>query len=97
MRAIVTRGRVNFFGDATPASDHVVFQRDEILVTAACAMEPDTSSTDPFVALSLGHGVATHVVKPREEEPTIKPIASTATGGRYRGPRGALLAFKNTR
>jgi len=88
---------LNFCGGATPAFTHIEIERDEFVVAAEPDQSASTTSADPFEAVNHEHRLTNRPAVVREVELPIEPVAAITTGEQYRGPRGALLAFKNTR
>jgi hypothetical protein len=99
MGAVATRGNVAFAGDATPALTYMEFKQDEFVVTADSAQASASTSIDAFKAVGHEHRITNRRIVACEEDLPINSIAGTtaAAGERYHGPRGRLLAFKNTR
>ena len=103
MTAVAKLGKfeIRFSGGATRAYDRACFNRDESVFAVVGVEERKStvSSMDPFTAVSHDHRITNRPIVACEEDSPIYPIVGTtaATGERYHGPRGRLLAFKNTR
>ena len=103
MTAVAKLGKfeIRFSGGATRAYDRACFNRDESVFAVAGVEERKStaSSVDPFTAVSHDHRITNRPIVACEEDSPIYPVAGTTavTGERYHGPRGRLLAFKNTR
>jgi len=90
---------VAFAGDATPALTYMELKQDEFVVTAHTTQGSELTSMDAFKAVSHEHRITNRPIVACEEDSPIYPMAGTtaATGERYHGPRGRLLAFKSSR
>jgi hypothetical protein len=89
---------IRFSGGATRAYDRASFCREEsVFAVAAVEQKSSTTSVDPFAALSHEYRITNGVVAACEEDSPIKSFAAKTTGELYRGSRGRLLVFKNTR
>jgi hypothetical protein len=101
MTAVAKLGKfeIRFTGGATRAYDRACFNRDESVFAVVGVAEQKSTATsrDPFTAISHEYRITNSVVVAREEDSPIKSFTATVTGERYRGSRGRLLAFKNTR